>query len=432
MWQCKNCGAENNDGNDRCGMCRMPRSAEGFRAEMPPVREPVIRSDVPSSNRFCKYCGKPLYTESGGPSPAFCPRCGKFLGEGAVKPPAYRHTRGIPKQAIVAAAAVLLVVLFVFLVAGSRKPSEAQVKSVMVQLLNSNENPLMDKYTTYDYSLQNSETGNNNYWATYIITEKSKLSQAVMTVEISWHKLDQGWALENAEVTDYSVSPFAGPEDSSVQSNIDGIFNETMSSFYASKANSWTTDILSHSWAAGDASDLVGVHIVIQFNTYKKIIDGSVHMTWDSTDEEWRGFSTFFSSSLTYDSVEFDFSQLNGVWQGIYTHGSTYLADNLPYQITLSNFGKITRTGDKFTDPTVHIVHEFNELWKESPDVCYAMGDLTLSVYEEGSLTFAPSFIVKIPVEGFMLSYYATLVIEPEELIFEDPLAQDQVLTQVS
>lgn len=61
----------------------------------------------------------------------------------------------------------------------------------------------------------------------------------------------------------------------------------------------------------------------------------------------------------------------------------------------------------------------------------YFMGDLTLSVYE-GSLTFAPSFIVKIPVEGFMMSYYATLVIEPEELIFEDPLAQDQVLTQVS
>lgn len=360
MWQCGNCGAENNDANTRCGMCRTPRNTTEVRADIPFYAEPPIRPYKSSSTRFCKYCGKPLYTESGGPSPAFCPHCGKFLGEAKTKTPVYRRTRGIKKKkpAIIVAAAVLLVVLIVLLASGAKKPSDAQVKSEMIQLLNSDENPLANKYTSYDYTLQESETTDSNYWASYIITEKSKLSQVEMSVELSWHKLDQGWTLNDAEVIDYTASPFAGPDDSSIQSNIDGIFNETMSIPYASKANSWTTDILTHSWTAGDVSDSVGVHIVVKFNTYQKIIYGSVYMYWDTSDEEWRGYNSYLSSSLTYDSVEYDFSQLKGVWKGIYTHNSNYLADNLPYQITISNCGIITRTGGTFTEAGVHVEHE--------------------------------------------------------------------------
>ena len=205
-----------------------------------------------------------------------------------------------------------------------------------------------------------------------------------------------------------------------------------MSIPYASEANAWTTDVLSHNWKTGDASDSAAVHIVVQFNTYQKIIDGSVYMRWDSSDEVWRGDNSYLTSSLMIDTVTYDFSQLNGVWQGVYSHDTTYLADNLPYQITLSICGTITNTGDSFTEASVRVEHEFNDIWVDYSEVHYASGNLTISVQREGSLTFAPSFVIEIPVEGFILSTKATLRIEPEELVFEDPLAKDQVLVQAS
>ena len=433
MWQCKNCSAENHDESHRCGMCLTPRNTTEFRNGSSAYSEPSGCPTVPTAMRFCKYCGKSLYTASGGAAPAFCPHCGKCVGESHMKPLVYRRHSGTNRTAIwVALAAVLVIALVVVLINGARKPSNAQVDSAIMQMLNSDENPLTGKYKQFDSALQKSNTENGEYWAIYTITEKSELSQVVISLKLHWNKLDQGWELTNSEVLDYNVSPFAGPDEAEIRSNIDGIFEDMMSIPYASEANAWTTDILTHSWTAGDASDSVGVHIVVQFNTYQKIIDGSVLMYWDSSDEVWRGDNSYLSSSLMIDTAEYDFSQLNGVWQGVYTHGTTYIEDYLPYQITLSNCGTITKTGDSFTKANVQVEHEFNDIWVDYSDVYYATGDLTISVQHEGSLTFAPSFVVEIPVEGFVMSTKATLRIDPEELVFEDPLAEDQVLVKAS
>lgn len=433
MWHCKNCGAENNDGNYRCGLCMTSRSTTEIPSDSPAFTEPPDRPTAPTGVLFCKYCGKSLYTESGGPTPAYCPHCGKFVGSGHSKPPVYRHRTAANRTVIWAAGAiVLMIALVVVLVVGARKPSGAQVKSTIMQVLNSTDNPLAGKFKQYDIALQRSNTANGEYQAVYNITEESERSQVVLTLELHWSRYDQGWELTNSEVLDYNVSPFAGPDDAEIRSNIDGIFEDMMSIPYASEANAWTTDVLSHSWKTGDVSDSASVHIVVQFNIYQKIIDGSVNMRWDSSDEVWRGDNSYLTSSLMIDTVTYDFSQLNGVWQGVYSHDTTYLADNLPYQITLSNCGTITNTGDSFTEASVRVEHEFNDIWVDYSEVHYASGNLTISVQREGSLTFAPSFVIEIPVEGFILSTKATLRIDPEELVFEDPLAKEQVLVQAS
>lgn len=368
MWYCKNCGAENHDESHRCGLCLTQRSALEFPCGSSAKPESPDLSYASAGARFCKYCGKLLYTASGGPSPAYCPHCGKSVGDNHIKPLGYRHHSGSSKKAILTVVAMaLMIVLVAVLVDGERKPSNTQVKSTIAQALNSGDNPL------------------------------------------------------------------AGPSDAEIRSIIDGVFEDVrMSTSAASTVNTWTTSILSHSWTAGDASDLVRVHIVAQYNTYQKIIDGSVFMHWNSSDEIWRADNSLLYSSLTIDTVQYDFSQLDGVWQGVYTHGTTYIADNLPYQVTLSNCGTITNTGDSFTEANVHVEHEFNDIWVDYSDVYYTTDDLTISVRYESRLWFAPSFVIEIPVEGFEMSTKATLRIDPEELVFEDPMAEDQVLVKAS
>lgn len=271
---------------------------------------------------------------------------------------------------------LLLATLFVF-GCSTAGPSKKQVADAMQEFVQSDDNPLLSSYEKYDYQLEKSDTSDKEYFASYQLTEKSKLSEVILSLSTEWHKYDQGWEIVEIEVEDAKARPLNGP----TKDDLSEAVLTSLPPIY--KSASQSIDLLSQNWEVGDDVIQVEVRITSEFSTFSDITENSLELIWDLYDEHWN-LSQYISVQ-----EEINFEGINGTWEGEYEQ------HNVTFQI--AGAGTFIYNDDWSGDLTFVLNHNLNDFDIDAKKDGFAIG-----AYENG-------FMIDL-AHGFELSTRGLLI----------------------
>lgn len=142
-------------------------------------------------------------------------------------------------------------------------------------------------------------------------------------------------------------------------------------------------------------------------------------MNWRVPAEAWE------ADGQTFRIVEqtVDFSPLDGTWNGVYSHPSTYLSRNdIPYTITFSNAGKAVLDSTGEVNASVTVQHTLNDLWNtyqtDNYNVNYESGKMSIHRTEYGYYQIE---FQEINIEG-IFEHPCKVKIYSNSICFEDAL----------
>lgn len=255
---------------------------------------------------------------------------------------------------------LVLAALFIFGCTTSG-PSKRQVADVMQTFIQSDDNPLVNSYEKYDYQLEKSDTSDKEYYALYKLTEKSKLSEVILSLSTEWHKYDQGWEIVDIEIDDRLARPLNGPTNDEMSEAVFTI----LPSIYQSSAQ--TIKMLSQDWNIGDDIIQVEFSMSSEFSTFTDITENSLEMKWDLVDEQW-----IYSKCVSFQE-QIDFKGINGTWEGLY--------DQYSVAFKISDAGTFICSDDGGSDLTFILNHNLNDVGIDAKTE-----DFAISVSDNGFL----------------------------------------------
>lgn len=225
-------------------------------------------------------------------------------------------------------------------------PSKNLVDDVIREFVLSDENPIVNSYEEYSYQLERSDTGDKEYFATYQLTEKSKLSEVNIELSTEWHKYDQGWEISNIAIEDTSARPFNGPTKEEISEVVLALLSLPEQSL------SQSIEVLTQDWQVGSNFAQVETSTTNEYLTCIENVEYSLELEWNVSDEKW-----LYSDLIDYQG-EINFDRLNGTWRGVYT---TQYMDPREVIFQISDAG-IYRYDDSDAVCTISLNHNLNDV----------------------------------------------------------------------
>lgn len=177
-------------------------------------------------------------------------------------------------------------------------------------------------------------------------------------------------------------------------------------------------------WHKKDGSFVAGVIITEPQLAYIEEQSVEIAMNWKVPAEMWEADSQTFR--ILEQTV--DFSPLNGTWNGVYSHPSTYLSRNdIPYSITFSKAGKVILDSSGEVNAPVSVQHTLNDIWNT-----YQTDDYNVN-YESGKMNIRRAdygyYLIEFNetnIEG-IFEHPCKVKIYSDAICFEDALVANSV-----
>lgn len=275
----------------------------------------------------------------------------------------------------------------------SKEPKASDVKAVVMSIMESESNPLNNSYVNINYELENKHASEENYKYVYSISEDSELSHVEMEAVLYFGLVDGEWETQGATSEITKIYPFSPPDNKFVE--------DAMLSQYSVEEPylDWMLSVRNRSWdsESPEITDTIDVSFIRTCDIYKQTINARLTAKWNEYEEKWELGTK--SSDYSVISTEYDFSRLNGRWEGTWTN----TIERIPLWFEITDAGTVTISKDNSTDSwtTVNLEHNLNEVLNNNTTSIfysqYTTGSVQLSV--EGSAE-EPNIYIKIPYPG--------------------------------
>lgn len=249
-------------------------------------------------------------------------------------------------------------------------------EAVKIYLL-SDENPMRSLNAVSNYHIKRSGKDQGLVLMTITVTQETENTYYECDLRTKWKK----------EGIDYSLIYLdASPDTVCYPQNAPGEDAKNMlTTRLAKKYPDAQIRIDFRQWHKKDSSFVAEILITEPQLTYIEEQSVEITMNWGVPAEAWEADGQAFR--ILEQTV--DFSPLNGTWNGVYSHASTYLRKgDIPYTVIFSNAGKVVLDGTGKVNAPVTVQHTLNDLWNtfqtDNYNVNYESGKMSIHKTDYG------------------------------------------------
>lgn len=290
------------------------------------------------------------------------------------------------------------------------------IQEAVERYLLSAENPMRSLNASSNYHIKRSEKDQGIVLVTITVTQETKNTYYECDLQTKWKK----------EGIDYSLI-YLGTSSGEVcyPLNAPGKNAENMLiSRLEKKYPNAQFQIDFSRWQKKGSSFVAEILITEPQLAYIEEQSAVITMNWSVPEEAWQADGQSFR--VLKQTV--DFSPLNGTWNGVYSHPSTYLSRNdIPYSVTFSNAGKVILDGTGEVNAPVTVQHTLNDLWNtyqtDNYDVHYESGKMSI---HKTSYGYYQIEFEETNIEG-IFEHPCKVKIYSDAICFEDALVAKSV-----